>query len=475
MNDIQKRLYPNEEKDEKSKKEQQIAAGLAAGAAVNHNAEQLSGQYTKPNKYTGNRKLYDSPSAKVNAKKDAFSSGKPVYDPYSKDELLLRKQDAKAKYGKNWDKHLAEADHVVPIKKVHERHKNDAWITNEDIRDAANSKENIKVVSREQNNAKRDRTNAEMYDDDQYLKDKDIHLSKRSRNKAIQDGKDADQAVEHKLQIAKVKNIGKAFHQSGMDAASGTAAFTGTMSAAHNIMAVIKGEKSPEKAIKDVTVETAKSAVISYGSSGALAVVSHTLSYSNSTFLRTLAKNNVPGKVLTVIMATGGTLKRYATGKINTVQCIEELGKTGVSTIVTGYSTAVGQVVIPIPVVGAAIGAMVGSAICGDLWKNLNDAIQGPKLAREERLRIEKECREARKQINDFRKQFHELSQAYLKDHQRVFTESLENAISALKLGDTDGYIHAMNKISIKLGGEAAFKNMEEFENMMLSDKDIVL
>lgn len=51
------------------------AAGLAAGNSVNASVERLGQVFAKPEKY--DRKLYDSPSAKINAKKEAFLKGNP--------------------------------------------------------------------------------------------------------------------------------------------------------------------------------------------------------------------------------------------------------------------------------------------------------------------------------------------------------------------------------------------------------------
>ena len=147
------------EEDKRKKRSQEIlenvAAGQAAGASVEQSVKRVAETYMKPDTY--DRNLYDDGAAKRQAKMNEFSKGKPVKDPYSGDELLLRKQEAKLKYGKDWQKHLAEADHIEPIHKVYERHKNDAFTKNEDIRETVNSKENLKAISRKQNNAKRDK------------------------------------------------------------------------------------------------------------------------------------------------------------------------------------------------------------------------------------------------------------------------------------------------------------------------------
>lgn len=474
MNFLKSDSDDEKEKEKEARRAQNAAAGLAAWESVNQSVEQLGVTYEKPDSYTGNRKLYDSPSAKVNAKREAFANGKKPHDDYTGDKLCLTKKEAKATYGAHWTSNLAEADHTVPIKEVFERYKDDAWVTNEDIRDIVNSKENIKVISRRLNNAKRDRTNEKLANDKEYLKKKDIKLLKKAPEQMIRNGKDTDRFIERQILKAKVCNIAGAFHQAGTNAASQAAAFTGFMSASNNLMAVITGKKSSGDAIKDVIADTAKSAGIVYVNSGGLAVVGHTLANEKSPFLQSLAKNNVPGKVLTAIMSTGGTLLRYGKGEINTVQCIEELGKTGITTVVTGYSMAVGQAVIPVPVVGAAIGAMLGSAICGDWPDKILGTIQRTKLAREERIRIEHECEEAIRQIRTFRRQFRELTESYFTEHERVFEEAFGDMDSALKLGDIDGYIHGINKITRQLGGKPSFENMKEFDSLMKSDEKIV-
>ena len=147
-------LMDKEEKENKS-----VATGIVVGNEINQEVARLNRDYSKPVKYTGNRHRYDSASAKVNAKQELFKQGKIVRDPNSGAELLLRKQDAKLKYGPKWTEHLAETDHIVPVQKVHQEYKNDAWISDADIRDVTNDTDNLQVISRQQNNAKRAKTN----------------------------------------------------------------------------------------------------------------------------------------------------------------------------------------------------------------------------------------------------------------------------------------------------------------------------
>lgn len=471
---LQKKLSEEEKRKKRSQEIlEDVAAGQAAGASVEQSVKRVAETYRKPDTY--DRKLYDDGAAKRQAKMDVFSKGKPVKDPYSGDELLLRKQEAKLKYGKDWQKHLAEADHVEPIHKVYERHKNDAFTTNEDIRETVNSKENLKAVSRKQNNAKRDKSNEEFYGDEKYLKDKDIHLSKKSREKAIEDGRKSKSHIEQNLQRRQVKNTASEFHQSGIEAAKAGASATAIMSTATNFVAVLRGEKTPSEALKDIAIATGKTAAVSYVTGGMVTVATQVLSRSTSQFAQVLGRAGAPGKVVAAVMATAGTLNRYLSGEISTLECMVELGETATVCAAASYGAMVGQVAIPIPIVGAMLGSMVGGMLGSMAFNVLGRQFQAEKLARERRIRIEKECKEAIHMIEKYRRELNELAAKYLAEHRKVFDEAIGNMDAALQMKDADGFIHAANRITTQLGGKVQFQNKEEFDVLMESDDPLTL
>lgn len=465
------------EENQRKKRSQEILenvmAGKAAGASVEQSVKRVAETYRKPDTY--DRKLYDDGAAKLQAKMGEFSKGKPVKDPYSGDELLLRKQEAKLKYGKDWQKHLAEADHVEPIHKVYERHKDDAFTTNEDIRKTVNSKENLKAVSRKQNNAKRDKSNEEFYGDEKYLKDKDIHLSKKSREKAIEDGRKAKSHIEQDLQTRQIKNAASEFHQSGIEAAKAGASATAIMSTATNFVAVLRGEKKPSEALKDIAIATGKTAAVSYVTGGVVTVTTQALSRSTSQFAQLLGKAGAPGKVVAAVMATGGTLKRYLSGEISTLECMVELGETSAVCTAASYGAMAGQMLIPIPIVGAMLGSMIGGMLGSVAFNVLSRQFQAEKAARERWIRIEKECKEAIRMIEEYRRELNELADKYMAEHRKVFDEAIGNMDAALQMKDADGFIHAANRITTQLGGEAQFQDRKEFDALMKSDEPLIL
>ena len=88
-------------------------------------------------------------------------------------------KEARALFGKDYKDHVAEMDHVNPLKAIYEEHKHDAFTMKEDIKDAANSSENLQALSRKVNNAKRSRTQPELSKDLDYLKKKTSLTAKR--------------------------------------------------------------------------------------------------------------------------------------------------------------------------------------------------------------------------------------------------------------------------------------------------------
>ena len=231
------------------------AAGLVASKSVEKSADDAAKRFAKPQNYTGNRKLYDSPSAKRHAKSSLFSSQETVKDPYTDAELTLTIAEAKRLYGSDWQKHLAESDHILAIERIHEAHKNNPFITNENIRNAANSPDNMEVTSRAFNNAKRSRTNSEFMSERDYREEKGLRLSREKEQRAIQVGKSAEDSTNIQLLSDTAVNVTQTFHNAGTQAAQygGVAALT--TSGITNIIAVIKGEKSPGDALSDIARE----------------------------------------------------------------------------------------------------------------------------------------------------------------------------------------------------------------------------
>lgn len=460
------KIASNKVDSDKDDSQKKIVAGIAATEAAVVSTRQAAVEYAQPNTYTGNRALYDSASAKRQAKEAAFSSGKDVIDPYTGKKLVKTVKEAKSLYGDDWQSHLAESDHIRPLEKTFDENKNNPWLKSDNIKSAANSDYNVKPVSRLYNNQKRSHSNKEMVENEAYYKSKGLELTPEGKKAALKDDKTAGRAINGQLAKDTVENIVNTGHKAGTSGAVNAGKMTLTMSGIMNIVDVVKGEKDVGEAIGDIVVDTGKAAATGYVMSSGLTVVSHTLSKSSS-FIQALTQSNIPGTVITAVAATGDTLKRYASGEITTQECLLELGDKGLSTITTGYSMAVGQALIPIPVVGAAVGALVGSVMTSKYYGELMNTLKIKELEHQERLRIIDECEQATAQARAFREELESYLEAYFKDYQDCFDDALSEIQYGYQTGDAESMVSGANRITQKLGGQVRYKTMGEFKSFL--------
>lgn len=450
-----------------------IAVGFSASESASVSTQAAAQKFAKPAKY--DRSVLDDGSAKKYAKIDAFGSGVTVKDPYTGDVLTLTKAEARMKYGDNWTKHLAEADHKIPLEQRYEQTKNNPWLTNDDVKTSSNSQYNIEVVSRKFNNAKRSRTNQDFVTDDEYLKKTGVKLSDQGKEKAIKSEKAALKALKRQDAKDTVRNIAKTGHDAGKVAAKNAGMTALTMSGIMNMTAVIKGEKSAEEAIADTVADGGKGAVMGYVMGNGLTTISHTLSASSSQFIRALSESNVPGKIITAVILTGDTLKRYGNGEITTQECLLELGEKGLNFATTSYTMAVGQALIPIPVVGAAVGALVGSMVTSSYYNQLVSTLRTKELEHQERMRIIEECEKATQQMRAFRAEMEAYLESYFREYQDCFDDALTTIQTSFQMGDAEGIIAGANQITRKLGGQVYYDNISEFKDYLFVDSIDIL
>jgi len=460
------------DEDRRIKSTIDIAAGYVAAESARVSMQKAAQKFAKPDKYTGNRNLYDSGAAKRNAKMELFKNGAEVFDPYTGDRLVLTKKEAKLLYGEEWTKHLAETDHIKPLEKIYEETKNNPWLSTENVKSIGNDSKNTKVVSRKNNNAKRSMTNKEFVDAREYRAKTGNDFTKEQEKRILKDGRQAEIYTRSSEAGMTVKNMVQTGCEAGLDGAKNAGITALTMSGIMNTVAVFRGEKDAEEAISD-TIETGgKAAVTAFVMDDGLVTISHSLSAFSSKLSQLLAKTNVPGKVMTAIMTFGDTLKQYGNGEISTQQCLIELGEKGLGLATVGYSAMVGQALIPIPIVGSAVGALLGSLMTSGLYHGLINALQADDLEHQERLRIIAECREAAEQARAFRAELESYLENYFKEYRDCFDEALSEMNFAFQIGDSEGVIAGANQITRKLGGQIHYETIDQFKNF-LNDNSI--
>ena len=278
-----------------------------------------------------------------------------------------------------------------------------------------------------------------------------------------------DEAIEGYLspKTSTAKDIARVAHRAGMEQLKMGAAIGGGMSIARNLVDVYSGKKTIGDAAKSVAIDTTASAAGAYGVAFTGAVIKGMAQNASSSYVRMLANSGLPAYIATATFEIGKTMTQFFRGKIDGAQCIEELGVKGYCMTTSAMYAAIGQIVIPIPVLGAMAGSMLGYFIGSASYRELKDCLKLAKLARAERIRIEKECNEAITLIRECRKRLQANIDKYLKENTQFFNYTFSTIKTCLEIGDIDGYISGTNKIIEYLGGAPQYLDKAGFDALM--------
>ncbi len=349
----------------------QIIISSAADSAAKAKIE-----YSKPEKYTGNRHLYDSPSAKRNARAKAFANSETISDPYTGKTLFEKRLTARAYSNDDWASHTAEVDHKYSISNIFNENKNDSFLKNEDIKSVSNCEENLVVTSRRFNNAKRQTRNEEFVNNKNRLEKAGIELSEEGKAAAIKDGLEAEAIVNNRLKQAKINNIKATFNQAGLEGAKYSALSMLMISGPANVISVFKKEKTVKDAADSIILDTVKSAVSGYCFSGTLTVVSQFFSNTQSDMLKKVLSPEILGTSVTLTIETAKEIKAYKNGEKELPEVFIDLGEKGVVMIAGKYGAKLGASIIPNKLIGNAVGGALGSLLAGIFYRHIVNAIK---------------------------------------------------------------------------------------------------
>ena len=462
--DSKKKELENEKKDDW--KNLSLYADAASGQKAVSLADGIEKKFAKPDKY--NRQDYDSGSAKYNYKNELFKSGKTAKDPYSGQKLVKTNKEAKAIFKKDYKDHVAEVDHIDPLKAIHEEYKKSAFTTLEEIKEAANSPENLHPLSRTVNNAKRSKTPDELSKDLDYLKKKGLPHSKKARKKMKQAGEKAHNAIEWKLQKAAFENVADTFHKSGLEGGKAAGTMVGIVSGVTNFYQVLTGEKKFDEALKDTAEAAGKAIIGGYLTAGGISVSTQLMRSSTQELIKSLGNANAPAVAIQAVAVVGDSLTRFVDGEISAEECFIELQKNGAALIASNIGMSLGQALIPIPIVGAAVGAMVATAVIGFVE---NTALKPYYQAKTDRKAYARQSA-AINRINHAmvmalqaqKQRLEELQKQELQRRQQTFQLGMESMLQASLDCKVEQLTDGLQTILSYFGEECYFKNREQFD-----------
>lgn len=273
----------------------------------------------------------------------------------------------------------------------------------------------------------------------------------------------------------KIKSALSDMHQSGIQAGKIGAGISGSMTAITETAALINGEKE----LADVAVNTAIASAKGYATGYTVTALSKGVTHTTSYFLgeaaaKSLTRSNAHVAIAAGVVNSGKAMISYMKGDIDFTQMSNQISHTAITSTSSFYYGALGQAMIPIPVVGALVGSSVGYLI-GNLIHQSGLLALGDsavvQVAKERRQQIEQMCLLAIPQIQQHRKdlenQFNELRE--IRNQGIDFGFSLIQ--NSIENGKPEQFIDGLHKIGEQFGVVLPYKNFNEFDKMMQSEE----
>ncbi|KWT68280.1 hypothetical protein [Comamonas testosteroni] len=289
-------------------------------------------------------------------------------------------------------------------------------------------------------------------------------------------GLTTDEAIFYRKhpELATALDIARTSHGAGVEAAKYGAAVGACISTLRNIFECAQGKKDIKDVMVSVASDTGKAATLGYATGFAGSAIKGTLQQSSSGTLRALSATNAPALAVSICLSLGSSVKRYVTGEITEADLLIEVGEKGSGMLSGGMMAALGQIAIPIPVVGAAIGGMIGYAMSSLFYQSALDAARGAELSAQMLKRTQAIEKAARDRLASEQAQLDAFFAKELPElHSR--TQALGMLLSSNTNVSADDMSAAINDFAVLLGQKLQFQNMQEFEEFMLSSDTLKL
>jgi len=298
-------------------------------------------------------------------------------------------------------------------------------------------------------------------------------LKKRFRDSGVS----TEEAMEARKDpfLSTVKDMSKISHRAGIEAAKGAMVISGSISIVQNAFALAQGDKDLREALNATAKTTAKSAGIAYTSGFAGSLIKSGMQQSKNAYVRVLSKTSLPALAVTTCLETGKCIKSYIKGEIDEVELLQDLGKTGTGMTAGSLGAALGQIAIPIPIVGAILGGMIGYTLNSFFYAEALNALKGAKESEENYYRTKAICESARLQLNAYEKQIREEFQVQFTNSVCFYNDAFEQLNTSIMKGDITNFEKAIKLFSERLGNELHYETFSEFDEAMDSDETIFI
>ena len=317
------------------------------------------------------RRIYDSPSARREFHESQFKGNKTTISSDGKVVHQSHKA-AKNKYGKTHASlHQGEADHIDPLKNIHERVENNPLarllLSDSDLQEVGNRRTNFQELSKGENTSKGAKSELQ-----RGIETCDV--------KRVAKGISVQVETDVLLTNKAIQNAGKIFAKGAADALA-TSVIPLVIKGTQDLCHVANGDMTMKEATEDVG--KLGGTILASGGTERLATwaLGKALKDSENKVLKEFAKANQIGTILVVGSIVAKAAGKYLDGEIDGSGFISEIGQDGLSMIsgmlaskaavsLLGGATGLAPMAVPV------LAAMVASAACSEIYSRAQKVLQ---------------------------------------------------------------------------------------------------
>lgn len=188
------------------------------------------------------------------------------------------------------------------------------------------------------------------------------------------------------------------------------------------------------------------------------------------------AKRNPVAAIAISAKEASDSIRAYIEGKITKEQMLNEISDTVISSTSILYYGALGQTAIPIPVVGALIGAGVGLMI-GNLLNRSGIVALGKSdevvAAQQRRKAIAEVCQQASAQARAARESLQQLLRTHFMQRNDAFLDAFSSMEQALSDWNSDEFSAALETVNAQFGKTMSYSRFDDFAAAIHNDKPL--
>lgn len=272
--------------------------------------------------------------------------------------------------------------------------------------------------------------------------------------------------------------IGNEMHKAGMQAGTFAGTVGGSVALAGGLWKLHKGEATPTQVALDTIYAGVGSFATGYASAATAKGIPHLLTGMgiSDASLGSLTKSNAHVAIASGIIQSTKHVTRYLKGDIDFDEMVNQVGGTAIIGASSFYYGALGQVLIPIPVVGAMVGSSVGYFVGNILHQSgvisLGESAQ-VRAARERRERIEQLCVEAVARMQAARLAMTKLMEEHFAAQAAALSTAFDDMDEAMMSWDADGFMKGLMNLNSTFSLSLPFHDFESFEDFMHDDDTV--